>query len=159
MRGVGNGHCHADDTPESYPSLALGEGTAAVQLQGKIDRLDLIRTDAPSPTPQGFRIIDYKTGKSRKEADARRDLQLSIYAIAAKEILELNPVKLAFHYLQNNQVQSTSRTDKQLDEALKVVQEAAADIRAGEFSAKPGYACRSCGYEPICPAHEEALLP
>jgi hypothetical protein len=37
------------------------------------------------------------------------------------------------------------------------VQEAAAEIRAGEFTAKPGFHCRGCSYKPICPAHEEAL--
>ena len=46
---------------------------------------------------------------------------------------------------------------RQLDEALRIVQETAADIRAGEFVAKPGYVCRNCAYKPICPAHEEAL--
>ncbi len=102
-------------------------------------------------------IVDYKTGKPRKDADARKDLQLSIYALAAKEILELNPVRLAFHYLQNNQIQVTTRGAKQLDDAQKIVQEVAADIRAGEFSPKPGFACRNCAYEPICPAYEEAL--
>jgi DNA helicase-2/ATP-dependent DNA helicase PcrA len=121
-----------------------------VIINGRIDQIN-------SLGKKDVEIIDYKTGKSRKEADARRDLQLSIYAIAAKEILELNPVRLAFHYLQNNQIQSTTRTDKQLDEAQKVVQEAAADIRAGEFSPKRGFACRGCAYKPICPAYEESL--
>ena len=78
-------------------------------------------------------IVDYKTGKPRKEADARKDLQLSIYALAAKEIFELNPVRLVFHYLQNNQKQVTTRDAKQLDQAQKIVQETAADIRAKEF--------------------------
>ncbi|MGA2431437.1 MAG: ATP-dependent DNA helicase [Candidatus Acidiferrum sp.] len=121
-----------------------------VIINGRIDQIN-------SLGHHEVEIVDYKTGKSRKEADARRDLQLSIYAIAAKEILELNPVRLVFHYLQNNQTQVTTRTAKQLDEAQKIVQEAAADIRAGEFSPKPGYACRTCAYEAICPAHEEAL--
>jgi DNA helicase II / ATP-dependent DNA helicase PcrA len=121
-----------------------------VIINGRIDQIN-------SLGKKDVEIIDYKTGKSRKEADARRDLQLSIYAIAAKEILELNPVRLAFHYLQNNQVQSTTRNDKQLDEAQKVVQEAAADIRAGEFSPKRGFACRGCAYKPVCPAYEESL--
>src|SRR6266849_3615526 len=102
-------------------------------------------------------IVDYKTGKPKKDADAKKDLQLSLYALAAKEIFEWNPVRLVFHYLQNNQVQVTTRDAKQLDEAQKVVQEAAADIRAGEFPAKPGFVCRNCAYKPICPAHEEAL--
>ena len=121
-----------------------------VIINGRIDQINSLgRNDVE--------IVDYKTGKSRKEADARRDLQLSIYAIAAKEILELNPVRLVFHYLQNNQTQVTTRNAKQLDEAQKVIQEAAADIRAGSFSPKPGYACRTCAYEPICPAHEEEV--
>jgi DNA helicase-2/ATP-dependent DNA helicase PcrA len=104
-------------------------------------------------------IVDYKTGKPKKDADAKKDLQLSLYALAAKEIFEWNPVRLVFHYLRNNQRQETTRDAKQLDEAQKVVQEAAADIRAGEFPAKPGFVCRNCAYKPICPAHEEALSP
>jgi DNA helicase II / ATP-dependent DNA helicase PcrA len=121
-----------------------------VIINGRIDQIN-------SLGQKDVEIIDYKTGKARKESDARRDLQLSIYAIAANEILELNPVRLCFHYLQNNEIQVTTRDTKQLDEAQKIVQIAAADIRAGEFSPKPGYACRTCAYEPICPAHEEAL--
>ncbi len=121
-----------------------------VIINGRIDQINSLgRNDVE--------IVDYKTGKSRKDADARRDLQLSIYAIAAKEILELNPVRLVFHYLQNNQTQVTTRNAKQLDEAQKVIQEAAADIRAGSFLPKPGYACRTCAYEAICPAHEEEV--
>jgi DNA helicase-2/ATP-dependent DNA helicase PcrA len=102
-------------------------------------------------------IIDYKTGKPKKDAVAKRDLQLSLYALAAKEIFEWNPVRLVFHYVQNNQTQVTTRDAKQLEEAEKIVLEAAADIRAGEFPPKPGFICRSCAYKPICPAFEEAL--
>jgi DNA helicase-2/ATP-dependent DNA helicase PcrA len=102
-------------------------------------------------------IVDYKTGKPKKDADAKKDLQLSLYALAAKEIFEWNPVRLVFYYLQNNQTLVTTRDAKQLDEAQKIVLEAAADIRAGEFPPKPGFICRTCAYKPICPAHEEAL--
>jgi DNA helicase-2/ATP-dependent DNA helicase PcrA len=102
-------------------------------------------------------IIDYKTGKPKKEADAKKDLQLSLYALAAKEIFEWNPVRLVFHYLQNNQMQVTTRDAKQLDEAQKIVLEVAGDIRAGQFPPKPGFVCRSCAYKPICPAYEVAL--
>ncbi len=121
-----------------------------VIIAGRIDQINSLgRNDVE--------IVDYKTGKPRKEADARRDLQLSLYALATKEILDLNPVRLVFHYLQNGQIQVTTRDAKQLDEAQKIVQGAAADIRAGEFPPKPGFVCRGCAYRPICPAHEEAL--
>jgi DNA helicase-2/ATP-dependent DNA helicase PcrA len=121
-----------------------------VIVSGRIDQIN-------SLGGKDIEIVDYKTGKPRKDSDARRDLQLSIYAIAAKEILEWNPVRLVFHYLHNNEIQVTSRTARQLDEAQKIVQEAAADMRAGEFSPKPGFACRGCAFKPICPAWEEAL--
>jgi DNA helicase II / ATP-dependent DNA helicase PcrA len=121
-----------------------------VIISGRIDQINSLGGN-------DVEIVDYKTGKPRRDVDARRDLQLSIYAIAAKEILELNPVRLVFHYLQNNEIQVTTRSTKQLDEAQKIVQQAAADIRAGQFSPKPGFVCRTCAFQPICPAHEEAL--
>jgi DNA helicase-2/ATP-dependent DNA helicase PcrA len=102
-------------------------------------------------------IVDYKTGKPKKDVDANKSLQLSIYALAAKEIFEWNPARLVFYYLLNNSLQVTTRDAKQIAAAETIVQETAADIRAEEFTAKPGYACRSCAYRPICPAHEESL--
>ncbi len=122
-----------------------------VIIKGRIDQINSLGNN------QEVEIVDYKTGRPKKEADAKKDLQLSLYALAVKEILELEPVRLVFHYLQDNHRQETTRDAKQLDEAQKVVQEAAADIRAGEFPPKRGFICRSCAYRPICPAHEEAL--
>jgi DNA helicase-2/ATP-dependent DNA helicase PcrA len=124
-----------------------------VIIKGRIDQINSLGNK------RDVEIVDYKTGRPKKDADAKKDLQLSLYALAVKEILELEPVRLVFHYLQDNQRQETTRDAKQLDEAQKIVQEAAADIRAGEFPAKRGFICRSCAYKPICPAHEEALSP
>jgi DNA helicase-2/ATP-dependent DNA helicase PcrA len=121
-----------------------------VILTGRMDQVN-------SLGGKDVEIVDYKTGKPRKEADARKDLQLSIYALAAKEIFEWNPVRLVFHYLQNNELLATTRDAKQLGDAERIVQETAADIRAKRFVPQPGFACRSCAYKPICPAWEEAL--
>ena len=121
-----------------------------VILTGRMDQVN-------SLGGKDVEIVDYKTGKPKKDADARKDLQLSIYALAAKEIFEWNPVRLVFHYLQSNQRQETTRDAKQIAEAESVVQETAADIRAGNFPAKPNFFCRSCAYKPICPAFEETL--
>jgi DNA helicase-2/ATP-dependent DNA helicase PcrA len=121
-----------------------------VVVTGRIDQVNALgRNDVE--------IVDYKTGRPKKDFEARKDLQLSIYAIAAREIFEWNPVRLVFQYLQNNQVQATTRDAKQLDEAQKMIQEVAADIRAGQFPPRPGYLCRNCAYKPICPGHEENL--
>jgi len=122
-----------------------------VIIKGRIDQINALGNK------RDVEIVDYKTGRPKKDADAKKDLQLSLYALAVKEILELEPVRLVFHYLQNNERQETTRDAKQLDEAQRVVQEAAAYIRAGEFPAKRGFVCRNCAYKPICPAHEETL--
>lgn len=141
---------------EASPQVVEQEKSFELPLENNvtiIGRMDQVN----SLGRKDVEIIDYKTGKPKKDADAKRDLQLSLYALAAKEIFEWNPVRLVFYYLQNNQIQVTTRDAKQLDEAQKIVLEAAADIRAGEFPPKPGFVCRNCAYKPICPAHEEAL--
>ncbi len=121
-----------------------------VILVGRMDQVNSLgRSDVE--------IVDYKTGKPKKEADVRKGLQLSIYALAAREIFEWNPVRLVFHYLQDNSTLVTTRDAKQIADAEKIIQETAADIRAKNFPAKPGFACRSCAYALICPAHEESL--
>ncbi len=122
-----------------------------VVITGRMDQIN-------SLGKRDVEVVDYKTGRAKTDSAARKDLQLSLYALAAREILEFNPVRLVFHYLRGNQMQVTTRDAKQLDEALAIVQEVAADIRAREFPPQPGFACRSCAFEPICPAHEEPLL-
>lgn len=102
-------------------------------------------------------IVDYKTGKPRLERDVNKDLQLSIYALAAREIFEWNSSRLVLHFLQSGECVATTRDAKQLDEAMKIVQETAANIRAGHFPATPGFGCRNCAYKPVCPAYELPL--
>lgn len=121
-----------------------------VILVGRMDQVNRLG-------PNEVEIVDYKTGKPRPEGDALKALQLSIYALAAREIFEWNPVRLVFHYLQDNSTRVTTRDGKQIDEAEDIIQESAADIRAKHFPANAGFACRSCAYKLICPAHEESL--
>src|SRR5437899_143609 len=147
---------HAGMMEEPPEALAQEKGFELpldnnVIIKGRIDQINSLGNK------RDVEIVDYKTGRQKKDVDAKKDLQLSLYALAVKEILELNPVRLVFHYLQNNQRQETTREAQQLDEAQKMVQQAAADIRAGAFPAKPGFVCRNCAYQPICPAHEETL--
>jgi len=144
----------------SLPVVLEQEKTFELALPDNVvvnGRIDQINSVGGSPKSRDVEIVDYKTGKPRKASEAHKDLQLSVYAIAAKEILELNPVRLVFHFLENNERQETTRDAKQLREAQAVVLETAASIRAGEFPAKPGFGCRSCAFRPICPAHEEKL--
>lgn len=129
--------------------LELGD----VVLEGRIDQI--------SPLVHGrdhdVELTDYKTGKPRSPKDAEKSLQLSIYALAAREQLGLNPARLTFYNLTNNETVSSLRTKKDLDRAVAEVRDVAEQIRRQHFPPAPGFGCRFCDYVPICPAHEETF--
>jgi DNA helicase-2/ATP-dependent DNA helicase PcrA len=127
--------------------LDLGD----VELDGRVDQINPVGPAGDNAAE----LIDYKTGRPRSQKDADTSLQLSIYALAAREQLRLNPVRLTFYNLTNNQPVSTARTARDLDQAVEEIREVAGLIRALLFPATPGYVCRWCDYEPVCPAHEE----
>jgi DNA helicase-2/ATP-dependent DNA helicase PcrA len=102
-------------------------------------------------------IVDYKTGRPRDAKKAAEDLQLSIYALAAREVLEQMPERLVFYNLVNNERVETTRDAKSLAATKEKIAEVADQIRAGAFSANPGYACGYCEYKPLCPAHEQLI--
>ena len=119
-----------------------------VVLTGRMDQVNCIGRGEEE-------IIDYKTGKPRSEDKAKKDVQLSAYALAAREVFDWNPARLTLYFLQSNQAVSVTPGEKQLKKVREEIQEAAADIRAGEFDPNPGFACRYCDYESICPSQEQ----
>jgi ATP-dependent DNA helicase UvrD/PcrA len=121
-----------------------------VIVTGRIDQVNRIGKGAAE-------IVDYKTGKPRDAKKANDDLQLSIYALAAREVLELEPKRLVLYNLMSNEAVATSRDAKSLAAAKQKIGEVADQIRAGEFSAKPGFGCRYCDFKPLCPAHEQLI--
>ena len=138
----------------SPPEIIAQEKTFELPLENNVvlkGRMDQVNRVAPGEEE----IVDYKTGKPRDGEKARKDLQLSVYALAAREVFDWNPVRLTFYNLQTNEAVSASREDKKLNKVRSQIQEAAADIRAGEFPAKPGFFCKFCDYQAICPAREQ----
>ena len=119
-----------------------------VVLNGRMDQINSL--------PDGSaEIVDYKTGAPRDEKYLRKNTQQpAIYALAARDALDLGLPLVSFHYLENDSVVTTKREAKELAVAESIVQEVAGSVRAGLFPAKPGFACRFCDYRLICPAHE-----
>ncbi len=104
-------------------------------------------------------IVDYKTGRPKTIEEARKDFQLSLYALAAREVLDFAPARLVFHYLQDNSRVETSREEKDLKKTRQIIAETAANIRAGQFAPEPGlFKCRNCAFRAICPAHEQQFV-
>ncbi|MBI1737992.1 MAG: PD-(D/E)XK nuclease family protein, partial [Acidobacteria bacterium] len=143
---------HASALPQ--PEDVLGqEKTFELPMDGDVvvtGRMDQVNRLGPREAE----IVDYKTGRPKDEKAARNSLQLSIYALAARDVLELDPVRLTFYNLMTNLPVCSARDAKQLKKAEDKVQEVAANIRAGEFGANPGFVCRYCEYRAVCPAHE-----
>jgi DNA helicase-2/ATP-dependent DNA helicase PcrA len=128
-------------------TLPIGEATIA----GRIDRMD----QAPNSRVV---IIDYKTGKPRSQEDADESLQLSIYAIAARDCWQEDTEHLMFYNLENNSAVSTTRSELQLQEAQAQVEEVAQKIATGSFEPNPGFHCSFCSYRRLCPATEKQIF-
>ena len=121
-----------------------------IVVAGRIDQVNRIGRHE-------YEIVDYKTGRPKDAKKASNDLQLSIYALAAREVLEIEPTRLAFYNLMTNDVVTTTRDEKALATAKHRIAEIADRIRGWDFAAKPGYGCASCDYKLICPAHEQLV--
>lgn len=133
---------------ETERSFELQAGGA--KLRGRIDRID--RTD-----DGGLVIVDYKTGKPKSQKDADESLQLSLYALAIKELFGKRAEKLVFYNLEDNTAMSTTRLDAELDAASVRVQEVAESIAQAKYPAKPGYQCTFCPYRNLCPETERLI--
>ncbi len=133
---------------ETERRFELQVGSA--KLAGRVDRID--RTG-----PDSVAIVDYKTGKPKSQEDADKSLQLSLYALAARETWGKRADRLIFHNLENNTPVYTTRTDAELEAAKLRVQEASDGIAQGNFAAKPGYQCSYCPYRNLCPATEKIV--
>jgi RecB family exonuclease len=121
-----------------------------VIVTGRMDQVNRIEGNQ-------VEIIDYKTGRPKDAKAAAKDLQLGVYAMAAEEVLDLDPVRLVFYNLMTNEGVAATRDAKALKETKEKIAEVADLIRAREFPAKPGFGCGFCDYKPLCPAHEQLI--
>ena len=130
--------------------LDPGDGGPVVRIGGSIDRIDRL----PSG---GVEVLDYKTGNPGTQKSVNESLQLSIYALACREVLGLGtPERVTLYYTEAATRMSTARTDDQLDAARDELLARAAVIRSGDFRATPSSrACGWCDYRAICPSRAE----
>ncbi|MEP7032518.1 MAG: PD-(D/E)XK nuclease family protein [Actinomycetota bacterium] len=116
-----------------------------VQLAGVIDRMDRIPGG-------GYEIIDYKTNRRLPPQERiDRDLQLSIYAVAAKEVWGIEPERLTLYYLLPGQRMSTTRTAADAEDLRRRIGTVAERIGAGMFEPRENPLCDWCEFQPLCP--------
>jgi ATP-dependent helicase/DNAse subunit B len=141
-----------------------GSPGGSIVLGGKIDRIDL------AAGGRSFRVVDYKTGKRLpgEPFDGGRSLQLPIYLLAAKSILEARGIEVD---LESSRAAYLSLEGKsrefagsgaagwtgQLRLALQTV---ARGIESGTFHAIPGPRrdnCTHCDFKDHCDPRVEAI--
>ncbi|MGZ4278208.1 MAG: ATP-dependent helicase [Solirubrobacteraceae bacterium] len=117
-------------------------------LRGRVDRVDRL--------PDGnYELIDYKTGRPRTAAQLREDVQLSLYAVGAREAWGVEVSRQAYHYVLDDAKVPVPSDDIDRDWIAETVSEVAGGIQAQGFEPTPSYAaCSMCDYRIACPAAE-----
>jgi DNA helicase-2/ATP-dependent DNA helicase PcrA len=118
-------------------------------LRGRVDRVDQL--------PGGeYELIDYKTGRPKSSAQLADDVQLSLYAVGAREAWSLDASRQAYYYvLDDEKVSVDDDSGDRADWIRDVATEVAEGILSQGFEPTPSYtACSVCDYRLMCPAAE-----
>jgi DNA helicase-2/ATP-dependent DNA helicase PcrA len=117
-------------------------------LRGRVDRVDRL--------PEGgYELIDYKTGRPKSAAQLREDVQLSLYAVGARESWQLDAAQQAYYYVLDDQKVPVERSDEDRDWITDTVLEVGEGIQSQGFEPTPSFAaCSMCDYRIACPAAE-----
>ncbi len=120
-------------------------------LRGRVDRVDKL--------PGGeYELIDYKTGRPKSPAQLADDVQLSLYAVGAREAWRLEASRQAYYYLLDDEKVAVPVSAGDGDRAewiREVAMEVAEGILAQGFEPTPSFAaCSVCDYRLVCPAAE-----
>ena len=123
-----------------------------VKLRGFIDRVDKLQNGKLS-------ILDYKTNKELFTVDdLKKDLQLTLYQLAAQRLWQLPVEKLTLYHLRSNTPCSCEpRDEKQLEEASQLVLEVAGNIAQERFPATENQYC-PCDFPEHCPYYRHQYL-
>ena len=117
-------------------------------VRGRVDRVDRL--------PDGdYELIDYKTGRPRTAAQLREDVQLSLYAVGAREAWGLPSSRQSYLYVLDDAKVPLPVEEVDRDWITETVFEVADGILAQGFEPTPSYAaCSICDYRIACPAAE-----
>ncbi len=117
-------------------------------LRGRVDRVDRLPDG-------GYELIDYKTGRPKTPAQLREDVQLSLYAVGARESWQLDAASQAYYYVLDDEKVPVERSGDDRDWITETVFTVADGILGQGFEPTPSWAaCSMCDYRIACPAAE-----
>jgi len=120
-----------------------------LSLTGKIDRVDQLPNNK-------IEIIDYKTGKKPNDKQLKKNLQLSIYALAANDPglfrKRLSDIRCTFYFFQDMEKVSSEKNQEDLEKVKEEVLKIAAEIKKNKFLPNVGPWCDFCPFRINCEA-------
>lgn len=117
-------------------------------LRGRVDRVDRLPDGA-------YEMIDYKTSRPRTAGQLRDDVQLSLYAVGARESWQVQAERLSYYYVLDDVKVQVPSAEMDPDWIARVVEEVGAAIAAERFEPTPApHTCALCDYRIACPAWE-----
>jgi len=120
-------------------------------LRGRIDRIDRLAEGSDAR----YELIDYKTSRPRTAEQLADDVQLSLYALAAREAWQLESSRQAYYYVLDDLKVPVPRSERDEEEVRDTVLEVGEGILSQAFEPTPSQrACAICDYRIVCPAAE-----
>jgi DNA helicase-2/ATP-dependent DNA helicase PcrA len=140
--------CHAEPARPVWFEKAFSFRLGAHTLRGRVDRVDEL--------PDGrYELIDYKTGRPKTQSQLREDVQLSLYAVGAREAWHVDAERQSYLYVLDDEKVPVPTEDIDRDWISETVAEVADGILGQGFEPTPSYAaCSTCDYRIACPAAE-----
>jgi DNA helicase-2/ATP-dependent DNA helicase PcrA len=121
-------------------------------LRGRVDRVDRLG-DGPSTE---YELIDYKTSRPKTAEQLKNDIQLSLYALAAREAWQLESSRQAYYYVLDDLKVPVPRDHTDAESVKDIVLAVGEGILAQQFDPTPSRAaCSICDYRIVCPAAEK----
>ena len=136
---------------------AEDDGTAEEPAPAAEPHADVVTPTLGMLGRERVTITDYKSSDVRDPARARQrardSLQLAIYAMAYEAMTGRLPDAVQLHFLESGLIGRAEVDPKRLAKARKQIAQAAAGIRARDYTARPEYlSCTYCAFRDICPA-------
>jgi DNA helicase-2/ATP-dependent DNA helicase PcrA len=128
-------------------------------LRGRVDRVDRIRTGESGEADvaeEQYELIDYKTSRPKSAEQLKDDVQLSLYALAAREDWGLRSSRQAYYYVLDDLKVPVPRGAQDEASVQELVMGVGEGILAQRFEPTPSRAaCSICDYRIVCPVAEK----
>lgn len=117
-------------------------------LRGRVDRVDRL--------PDGsHELIDYKTGRPKSQSQLHEDVQLALYAVAAREAWHVESSKQSYLYVLDDEKVQVPTDQIEPEWIEETVREVGDGILSQGFEPTPSFTtCSMCDYRIACPAAE-----